>query len=111
MTKSLVQTHAGDDSDGRIWGIEGRNILLILVGLVLSVGLAMMLFRQQAHSPALCFVVGLAPLVLSVVYVITLRQGKPKAFDTDLLESLIAGRAWAHSANQPRNPLKVHERA
>ena len=40
MSKSIVHTHAGDDSDGKIWGIEGINILLIIAGLILSVGLS-----------------------------------------------------------------------
>ena len=50
MSKAIVNTHAGDDSDGKIWGIEGLNIVLILAGLILSVGLSMVLFRHQAHS-------------------------------------------------------------
>jgi hypothetical protein len=25
MSKAIVRKHAGDDSDGRIWGIEGMN--------------------------------------------------------------------------------------
>ena len=50
MSKPIVDTHAGDDSDGKIWGIEGINILLILAGLILSVGLSLIFFRQQAHS-------------------------------------------------------------
>ena len=64
MSKIVVHTHAGDDSDGKIWGIEGVNILLILAGLILSVGLSMMLFRQQAHSVLVSFGVGSLPLVL-----------------------------------------------
>jgi hypothetical protein len=50
MTKAVINTHAGDDSDGKLWGIEGVNILFILAGLLFSVGLSLMLFRQQAHS-------------------------------------------------------------
>ena len=62
MSQAIVHTHAGDDSDGKIWGIEGLNILLILAGLILSVGLSMMLFRQQAHSTLFSFGVGSLPL-------------------------------------------------
>ena len=50
VSKPVVPTHAGDDCDGEIWGFEGINILLILAGLILSVGLSMMLFRQAAGS-------------------------------------------------------------
>ena len=109
MSKSIVDTHAGDDSDGRIWGIEGINILLIIAGLILSVGLSLMLFRQQAHSPLFSFGVGSLPLVLMVSYVFGLRQGKPRCYDTDLLETRVSGSAWLPSLRSPRHPLYRHE--
>ena len=105
MSKAIVHTHAGDDSDGKIWGIEGLNILLILVGL------SMMLFRQQAHSVFVSFGVGSLPLALMVAYVFGLRQGKPKSYDTDLLETFTFGTAWLPTHRQPRHPLYRHERA
>lgn len=105
MSKAIVHTHAGDDSDGKIWGIEGLNILLILAGLIFSVGLSMMLFRQQAHSTLASFGVGSLPLVLMVAYVFGLRQGKPKSYDTDLLETFTCGTAWMPAHRQSRHPL------
>ena len=75
-------THAGDDSDGKLWGTEGINILFIVIGLLLSVGFSLMLFRQQVHSPAFSFGAGSLPLVLASVYVFTLRQGRPRSYDT-----------------------------
>jgi hypothetical protein len=105
VSKSVVPTHAGDDSDGKIWGIEGINILLILAGLILSVSLSMMLFRHQAHSPIVSFGVGSLPLVLMVAYVFGLRQGRPKHYDTDLLETFTSGTAWMPARRQPRHPL------
>jgi hypothetical protein len=104
MSKAIVQTHAGDDSDGRIWGIEGLNILFILAGLLLSVGLALLVVRH--HAPAFSVGVGVLPFVLTTAYVFALRQGKPKSYDTDLLEALIAGTGWMAAARQPRNPLQ-----
>jgi hypothetical protein len=26
MSRSVINTHAGDDSDGKLWGIEGTNL-------------------------------------------------------------------------------------
>jgi hypothetical protein len=49
--------------------------------------------------------VGALPFVLTTAYVFALRQGKPNSYDTDLLETLIAGTGWAAPARQPRNPL------
>jgi hypothetical protein len=91
VSKAIVHTHAGDDSDGKIWGIEGLNILLILAGLILSVGLSMMLFRHRRHSVFVSFGVGSLPFVLMAAYVLGLRQGKPKSYDTDLLETFTSG--------------------
>lgn len=101
--KDLVPTHAGDDSDGKIWGIEGRNILFILAGLLLGIGLAVMLYRS--YSPAFALGLGAAPFALAVLYIFTLRQGRPKSYDTDLLETFLAGTGWRPAVVQPRNPL------
>jgi hypothetical protein len=111
VSKPIVHTHAGDDSDGKILGIEGINILLILAGLIFSVGLSMLLFGHQAHSPLFSFGVGSLPLVLMVAYVLGLRQGKPKCYDTDLLETCVSGNAWLPSFRSPRHPLYRHEGA
>ena len=110
MSKAIVHTHAGDDSDGKIWGIEGINILFILAGLLLSVGLSLMLFRGQTHSAVFSFSIGSLPLVLASGYVFALRQGRPRSFDTDLLETLLNGRAWLPPRCQPCHPIH-HESA
>ena len=103
---NMVPTHAGDDSDGKIWGIEGVNILFMLAGLLLSIGLAFMLSRH--HPPTFSVGAGAMPFALITGYVFALRQGKPKSFDTDLLETLANGTAWMPPAQQPRNPLSSH---
>jgi hypothetical protein len=90
MSKPVINTHAGDDSDGKLWGIEGINILFILAGLLLSVGVSLMLFRQQAHSPGFSFGVGSLPLVLASVYVFALRQGRPRSYDTGAPSGLVS---------------------
>jgi hypothetical protein len=111
VSKSVVHTHAGDDSDGKLWGIEGVNILFILAGLLLSVGLSLMLLRQQAHAAAFSFAVGSLPLVLACVYVFAFRQGRPRSYDSDLLETLLGGRAWLPPRRQPSHPILDHESA
>ena len=111
MSKPIVQTHAGDDSDGKIWGIEGINILFILAGLLLSVGLSLMLFRLQAHPATFSFGVGSLPLVIACLYVFALRQGRARSYDTDLLETFLNGRAWLPPRRQPSHPIHDHESA
>jgi hypothetical protein len=83
-----------------LWGIEGSNILFIPAGLLLSVGVSLILFRQQAHSPGFSFGVGSLPLVLASVYVFGLRQGRPRSYDTDLLETLLSGRGCRRAASR-----------
>jgi len=104
-----VATHAGDDSDGKIWGIEGMNIVFILAGLLLSIGLVVMLSRH--HAPTFSVGAGAMPFVVVTSYVFALRQGKPKSFDSDLLETLATGTGWMPPAKQPRNPLHPHASA
>jgi hypothetical protein len=106
MNKGTVNTHAGDDSDGKIWGIEGMNIVFILTGLLLSIGLALMLARH--HPASISIGAGAMPFALIAAYVFALRQGRPKSYDTDLLETLATGTGWMPSAKQSRNPLYHH---
>ncbi len=69
-----------------------------------------MLFREQTHSPVSSFAIGLVPLVLACVYVFALRQGRPRSYDTDLLETFLGGRAWRPPRRQPCHPIQ-HESA
>jgi hypothetical protein len=103
---NIVQTHAGDDSDGKIWGIEGMNLLFMLAGLLIGIGLALLLSRH--HPPALSVGAGAAPFALVTVYVFAFRQGKPKAFDTDWLETLASGSGWMPPTRQPHDPIFSH---
>lgn len=102
----IVHTHAGDDSDGKIWGVEGANILFLLAALLISIGLTLLLSRH--HAPTLSVGAGAVPLVVVTGYVFGLRQGKPKSFDTDLLETFTTGTGWMPPARQLRNPLFPH---
>jgi len=106
MSKGLVHTHAGDDSDGKIWGIEGMNLLFMLGGLLIGIGIALLLSRH--HAPTLSVGAGALPFAIVTLYVFAFRQGKPKAFDTDWLETQANGSGWMPPSRQPRNPLSPH---
>jgi hypothetical protein len=103
MSRGVIHTHAGDDSDGQIWGVEGVNILFLLAGALLGIGLTLMLACHHAPAPGIG--AGTIPFLIMAAYVFTLRQGKPKSFDTDLLETLASGTGWMPPGRQPRNPL------
>lgn len=106
MSKGLVHTHAGDDSDGKIWGIEGMNLLFMLAGLLISIGLALILSRH--HAPTHAVGAAVIPFILITVYVFAFRQGRPKAFDSDWLETQATGSGWVPPTLQPRNPRFPH---
>ena len=46
-----------------------------------------------------------------VAYVFALRQGKPKSYDTDLLETFTCRHRVDAARRQPRHPFTLHERA
>ncbi len=106
MTRNVISTHAGDDSDGKIWGLEGVNILFMVGGLVLSIGLVLMLTRN--HAVAFSVAAGSLPFLVVTTYVLGLRQGRPKSYDSDLLETLSNGTGWMPPTRQPINPLSSH---
>lgn len=106
MSRTIIPTHAGDDSDGKIWGIEGINILFLLASGMIGLGIALMLCKE--HAPGVSIGIGGLPFVVVALYVFTLRQGKPKSYDTDLLETLFCGNGWRPAKIQRINPLLDH---
>ena len=106
MGLKITNTQAGDTSDGKFWGIEGMNILIIIVGLALSFTCFFVLTKSKSRGVIYTACVGSTPLVVSVAYVFGLRQGKPKAYDFDLIETLISGSGWQpYFKSQRRNPI------
>ncbi|MEZ5406321.1 MAG: hypothetical protein R3F23_09235 [Verrucomicrobiia bacterium] len=104
MSLYITNTQAGDNSDGKYWGIEGMNILIIIVGLALTVTSFFSLNKEAGLLKTTC--VGSTPLIISIGYVFGFRQGKPKAYDIDLLETIASGSGWQPDFNiQKRNPL------
>ncbi len=100
-----IDTQAGDDSDGKIWGLEGSNILIAVGGCALGVSVTVLSFLIGATPPVTALCYGIMPAVLGLVYVFTLREGKPKSFDRDLLETFLAGRSWQSQPLSKPHPL------
>ena len=112
MSLQTTNTQAGDNSDGKYWGIEGMNILIIIVGTALSLTSFFFLTKNNSRGALLTGCIGSAPLVVSIGYVFGLRQGKPKAYDFDLFETMISGTGWQPNFSiQKPNPLTKHESA
>jgi hypothetical protein len=112
MSLYITNTQAGDNSNGKYWGIEGMNILIIIVGLALTLTSFFTLTKNKEAGLLHTICVGSAPLVVSIGYVFGFRQGKPKAYDIDLLETLANGTGWQPDFKYQRsNPLTDYESA
>lgn len=107
----IVDTQAGDDSDGKIWGLEGASILIAVGGCVIGVTLTTFCFAFLATPPLTALSYGIIPAVLGIVYVFTLREGKPKSYDFDLFETLLVGRSWQPKPLSKPHPLSTEEEA
>lgn len=109
----IIDTQAGDDSEGKIWGLEGNNLLMVVGGVITGVIVSVVAFSCWNCSPLMALGYGTLPALLGIIYVFTLRERRPKAFDTDLLETLICGRSWTHKPQPPRlrksHPLQQEE--
>lgn len=68
-----------------------------------SVTVLSFLIGHKSPVTALCY--GIVPAILGVVYVFTLREGRPRSFDRDLLETFLAGRSWQQKPLSKPHPL------
>lgn len=96
MPLTVTNTNAGDDSAGKTWGIEGDNILILLLALVVFIGIALALHRGGVGWGLGALLAG-APLMGAGWWVFGLRQGKPHGYDTDWLDNLFHGSGWQPS--------------
>ena len=80
------EANAGRDSKPVIWIFEGNNVLWMILGF----GLALLAFRLCHGQFHLSFgesvAVSLVPLSVSLAYVVLLKSGKPKSFDSEFFE-------------------------
>jgi hypothetical protein len=80
------EANAGRDSKPVIFIFEGNNVLWMVAG----VGIALLVFRLthgRLHwSLGESFAAGLVPLVLVTLYVVVLKSGKPKSYDSEFFE-------------------------
>ena len=80
------EANAGRDSKPVIWIFEGNNVLWMVLGF----GIALLAFRFCHGQLHLSFgesvAISLAPLSISLAYVVLLKSGKPKSFDGEFFE-------------------------
>jgi hypothetical protein len=87
----FTETNSADDSTGKTWGLEGNLFWFVAVGAFISVITLLLLFSVWRWSLVSALIPSLIPLGLALLYALTLRQGKPPGYDTDLFELWLKG--------------------
>ena len=87
----FTETNSADDSAGKTWGLEGNLFWFVAGGAFAAVVTLLLLFSVAHWSLLSALVPALIPLVLALLYALTLRQGKPAGYDTDLFELWLKG--------------------
>ena len=106
MEAEQIHTNSGDDSEGLFAGwIEYKNLFILLGGLFLTMALTLAIWHNRQVPKAQCFSIGALPFAVSCLWVFGFRQGKPKAYDRDLLQTTLSGKSWQQSASQPSGPV------
>jgi hypothetical protein len=86
----FTDTNAGDDSAGRVFGLDGNLYLPLVIGLVAGIllfgGLGLL-----GVGYSLAGSVGAAPLAGAAIWVLGFRQGKPAGYDRDRLDQMLGG--------------------
>lgn len=104
MSLPIYNTYAGNKSDGMLFGIELENFLFIVAGLAISIGCAYLNYILYPNGSMISLSACVAPIAVAVIYVFTLRQGRPKSFDVDMLETFVEGPAWGFNFKETQVP-------
>jgi hypothetical protein len=84
-----TETNAATDSAGRAFGLEGNLYLPIVLAAVAAVGIFAILSLLFRMNWVLAGTGAALPLVVSLVWVLGFRHGKPAGYDRDLMENLL----------------------
>ena len=104
----LTDTNAASDSQGRTWGLEGNLFWWLVGGVGAGITLFFLLLVGIKLQLLTCFGVAVVPILLCLVYIFGLRQGKPPGYDRDFLERQVSSPGLSPEqtpSRQPRHPL------
>ena len=97
-----TDTNAADDSRGRVFGLDGNLYLPVVIAAVAALALFAIVGQLLGLGWVTAGVVAGTPLVLVLAWAVFLRNGRPPAYDRDLIEQLLGGSTFSRSAIQQR---------
>lgn len=98
----LTDTNSADDSKGRTWGLDGHLFWYVLAGVFAFVTVLLFLFSGLRAPFWPSFAFAFLPLALSLIYVFGFRQGKPPAYDLDLIDYCVSGSGFGPKPRRSR---------
>lgn len=103
--RRLTPTHAADEFQGAVFGIETHLFAWVALGLLASLGLFLGLFYGAEASFPSAAGWAAVPTVGVILYLRLVHQGKPPGFTLELLDSLLTRGHARPPCQQPRHPF------
>jgi hypothetical protein len=102
-----TETRSRAKNTGHAFFFRGNLGLPFIISVMFSVILVTLLLGSGPAPLTLKFVEGFLPAILTTLYLVICRVGKPPRWDLDWIRSFVLGRGFGPARVQPRHPVKA----